>query len=89
MSLFDLLLVGALIAFVFALLRANDVLGNNPHQQVKALEDLVGPFSTKMSFAEKLRLSNLYGISPTNPRRARWLAVVVALFFLAMLWLQQ
>ena len=89
MSLFDLLLVGALIAIVFALLRANDVLGNNPHQQVKALEDLVGPFPTKMSFAEKLRLNNLYGISPTNPRRALWLAVVVALFFLAMLWLQQ
>lgn len=89
MSLFDLLLVGALIAFVFALFRANDVLGNNPHQQVKALEDLVGPFPAKMSFAEKLRLNNLYGISPTNPGRVRWLAVVVALFFLAMLWLQQ
>lgn len=89
MSLFDLLLVGALIAIVFALLRANDVLGNNPHRQVKALEDLVGPFPTKMSFAEKLRLNTLYGISPTNPRRARWLVVVVALFFLAMLWLQQ
>lgn len=71
MSLFDLIIGGALIAIVFALIRANDVLGNNPHQQVKALEDLVGPFPTKMSFAEKLRLNNLYGISPTNPRRAR------------------
>lgn len=89
MSLFDLLLVGALIAIVFALLRANDVLGNNPHQQVNALEDLVGQFPTKMSFAEKLRLNNLYGISPANPRRARWLAVVVAFFFFAILWLQQ
>lgn len=89
MSLFDLILVGALIAIVFALLRASDVLGNNPHQQVKALEDLVGPFSAKISFAEKLRLNNMYGISPTNPRRTRWLAVVVALFFLAMLWLQR
>lgn len=89
MSLSDLLLVGALIAIVFVLLRANDVLGKNPHQQVKALEDWVGPFPTKMSFAEKLRLNNLYGISPTNPRRTWWVAGVVALFFLAMLWLQQ
>lgn len=89
MSLFDLIIVGALIAIVFALIRANDVLGNNPHQQVKALEDLVGPFPTKMSFAEKLRLNNFFGITPTNPRRARWLAVVITLFFLAMLWLQQ
>lgn len=47
MSFFDLIVVGALIAIVFALLRANDVLGNNPYQQVKALKDLTGPFPKK------------------------------------------
>lgn len=89
MSLFELIIVGALIAIVFALLHANDVLGSNPQQQVKALEDLTRPFPTKMSFAEKLRLNNLYGISTSSPRRARWLAVLVVLLFLFMLWLQQ
>lgn len=87
MSLFDLLLVGALIAIVFALLRTNEVLGNNPYQQVKTIEDLVGPFPTKMSFAEKLGFNNLYSIS-SRPRQARWI-VVVTLFFFTMLWLQQ
>jgi len=89
MSLFDLIVCGALIAIVFALLRANDVLGNNPHQQVKALEDLTGPFPAKMSFSEKLRLNNLYGISPTNPRRTWWLAAAVVVSFLVLLSLQQ
>lgn len=89
MSLFDLIVVGVVIVIVFALLRANDVLGNNPHQQVKALEDLTGPFTVKTSFAERLRLNSLYGISPTNPRRAWWLAVAVVLFLLVLLLIQQ
>lgn len=89
MSLFDLLIIGALIAFVVALLHANNVLGNNPHQQVKAHEDLVGNFPTKMSFAEKLRLINMFGISPANPRRTWWVAAVVAAFIFALSWLRQ
>lgn len=89
MAIFDLILLGALVALLFGLLHANDVIGSNPHRQIKALEELTGPLPARTSFAEKLRLSNLYGLSASGRRRPVWLAALVAIFFLVTLWLSQ
>ena len=76
------------MALVIALVRAAEVLGRDPYQQIKQHEDLVGRFPSNMSFPQKLFMINLFGISPTNPGRILGLSVaVIALLFL-MLWLQ-
>ncbi|MFA6244637.1 MAG: hypothetical protein WC655_27080 [Candidatus Hydrogenedentales bacterium] len=87
MSFTDILIVGALVALLVALLRANGVLGRNPYQQLTAHEDLVGRLPQNMSFAERLRLVGLFGLSPNNPGRTWLLAVAVMAIFLVVLWL--
>jgi hypothetical protein len=68
-----------------ALLNANGVLGRNPYQQLKAHENLFGRLPPNMSFAEKLRLIGLFGLSPNNPGSTWLLAVAVAVLFLVIL----
>lgn len=81
MSITDILIVGAFVVLLVALLNANRVLARNPYQQLKAHEDLVGRLPENMSFAEKLRLIRLFGLSPNNPGRMWILAAAVVVFF--------
>lgn len=87
MSATDILIVCGLIVFVVVLLRAHAVLRKNPYQQLKSHEELAGRLPANMSTAEKLRLINLFGVSPNSPRRP-WLLVLVAVaLILYMAWL--
>ena len=85
MSITDILIVCAFVVLLIALLNANRVLGRNPYQQLKAHEDLFGRLPEDMSFAEKLRLVGLFGLSPNNPGRTWLLAIVVVVFFFFVL----
>lgn len=85
MSFTDVLIVGVLVILLVALLNANSLLGRNPYQHLKAHEDLFGRFPEHMSFAEKLKLVGLFGLSPNNPGRTWLLAVAVAIIFLVIL----
>jgi hypothetical protein len=86
-SFTDILIVGVFVALLVALLNANGVLGRNPYQQLKAHEDLVGRLPENTSFAEKLRLVGLFGLSPNNLGRTWLLAVAVVAIFLVILFL--
>lgn len=88
MSVFDWLIVAILVVLLVMLLHASDVLGNNPYRQIRDHEDLTGRFPSRMSFAEKVRWVNMFGISPTNPRRTPILALAIAALFVLLLWLQ-
>ena len=81
MSITDILIVGAFVVLLIALLNANGVLGRNPYQQLKSHEDLFGRLPETMSFGEKQRLVGLFGLSPSNPGRTLLLAVAVVVFF--------
>jgi hypothetical protein len=88
MSATDILIVGGLAVLVVALLRASEILSKNPHQQLKAHEDLAGQFPANMSTSEKFRLINLFGLSPSNPIRPWLLVIAVVVLFLFVAWLQ-
>jgi hypothetical protein len=84
MTLADLLIVGALVVFLVALLHANNTLGRNPYLQIKSHEDLVGPLPESMSFSEKLQLIRSRGISSgkTVPILGLVFALIALLAFL-------
>ena len=87
MSAVDIGIAVALLVLVALLMRAANVLSHNPHQQIRAHEELAGrPFPPEMSHASKLGLIDRFGISPTNPRRlwAVIAAVVAVLVFLVL-----
>ena len=88
MSLSEWIVLGIFGAFLVALLRTNETLGGNRHQQLKAHEELSGPFPNGMSQVEKARLVNLYGLSPTNPNRTWFVALAVALGFVVLFYWQ-
>ncbi|WP_459950958.1 hypothetical protein [Denitratisoma sp. agr-D3] len=89
MSVLNLILAGILVLFVVLLLRANTDIGRNPYQKIKMHEDLFGPFPPSMSDSEKLRLINWRGISSGNTKCIGGLILVVALFFMFLLWQEQ
>lgn len=82
MSITDILIVGAFVVLLIALLNANGVLSRNPYHQLKSHEDLFGRLPKNMSFGEKLRLVGLFGLSPNNPGRTWLLAAAVVAFSL-------
>lgn len=86
MPILDLIIVGTLVWFVVALLRANNLLARNPYLKVKAHEDLAGPFPQGMPFPEKLRPVGWRGISSNTPSRIWVLLVVVIALFAFRLW---
>ena len=84
MAVLDAAIVVVLARLVIALIRAANVLGANPHQQLKAHEDLAGRMPPEMSFLQKLDLIDRFGISPTRPSRI-WPLVVSLCDVLALL----
>jgi hypothetical protein len=86
MALTDILIVGTLVVFLIALLRASETLGKNPHRQIKAHEDLGVSLPPNMSHDERLRLINLYGVSSSSRSRAWLLVLAVVGLLVAMLW---
>lgn len=88
MSIIDLVILGVLVVLLIGLLRANSILGRNPYQQLKQHESQFGQFPSNTNLLDKIRLINLYGISPTNPNRVWVLIVVVITFFFLQIWLR-
>jgi len=88
MSEADILIAGGLVVLVIALLRASAILSKNPHQHLKAHEDLAGQFPANMSIFEKFRLINLFGLSPSSPIRPWLLVIAVVVLFFIVAWLQ-
>jgi hypothetical protein len=89
MSLFDAVIVLALIVFIVLLLRAAHVLGVNPDQQIKEQEDLAGPFPPGTTRTEKLRWMNIFGsVAVSSPKRVWAITIATVVFFLWLLVLQ-
>jgi membrane protein implicated in regulation of membrane protease activity len=89
MSLLDVAMVAVLAVFLLLLIRAAYVLGRNPHQQIREHENLAGHrFPAHVSFAERVRLINLRGLSPTNPARIWVYIAIMGIGFVVLLWLR-
>ena len=85
MSAIDIAIAVALVVLVVLLVRAATILGHNPHQQIRAHEELAGrPFPPDMSHDTKLALIDRFGLSPTKPRRI-WGVIVVVIAVLGLL----
>ncbi|MDO8768505.1 MAG: hypothetical protein Q7K57_07370 [Burkholderiaceae bacterium] len=87
MSIIDLLILGAFVALLIGLLRANSILGRNPQERIKQHESQLGQFPPNTNLSDKIRLINLFGIAPTDPNRVWVLIAVVIAFFFLQLWL--
>jgi hypothetical protein len=86
-SALDIAIGVAVLVFVLLLIRAANTLSQNPHQQIRAHEDLIGQrFPPDMTYAEKRTLIDRAGVSPTNPKRIWTLLIVVALIFAILVW---
>jgi len=73
------------LVLVVLLVRAANVLGHNPHQQIKAHEELAGgKFPAEMTHDAKLDSINRAGISPSNPSRI-WAVIVAVVALMAFL----
>lgn len=86
MALADIAIVVILFALVGVLIHAANVLSANPHQQIKAHEDLAGRFPASMTFVQKLDLIDRFGISPTTPRRIWALIVALCVVLILLVW---
>ena len=87
MSALDIAISVAVLVFLVLLIRAANTLSQNPHQQIRAHEDLIGErFPPDMTHAEKRTLIDRAGVSPTNPKRIWSLLVVVAVIFGILVW---
>jgi hypothetical protein len=86
MAVLDIAIVVVLVVLVIALVHAANVLSANPHQQVKAHEDLAGPMPSDMTFLQKLDLIDRFGISPTRPSRIRPLIVSLCAVLALLVW---
>ncbi len=88
MSLLDVATVVALGVLLVLLVRAANLLSQNPYQRVKEQEKLSGPFPPSMPFAERLWLIGWKGVSPANPVRIWTLLLIVGVGFGVLLWLR-
>lgn len=83
MSMFDAVVVLALVVLLILLFRAAHVLGSDPDQQIKEQERLAGPFPPNTTRTEKLRLMSIFGgVAASNPKRVWAIAIAVVVFFL-------
>jgi hypothetical protein len=84
----DAATVVALGVFIVLLVRAANLLRQNPYQRVKEQERLSGPFPPDMPFAARLWLIGRKGVSPANPTRIWTLLLIVGIGFAVLLWLR-
>jgi hypothetical protein len=84
-SAIDIGIAITFLVLVVLLVRAANVLGRNPHQQIRAHEELIGgKFPNEMTHDAKLAAINRAGVSPTNPGRI-WAVIVAVVAFMALL----
>ena len=63
MSWDQLAILGILGTLIVLLLRASYFIGRNPYLRIREAEKLSGPFPSDMSFKEKQRLLDRFGVS--------------------------
>jgi hypothetical protein len=89
MSVFDAVIVLALVVLLFLLFRAAHVLGSDPDQQIKEQEQLAGPFPPGTTRTEKLRLMSIFGsVAGSSPKRV-WAIAIATVMLCVWLILRQ
>jgi hypothetical protein len=83
-SAIDILIICVLVVLLIGLLRANNIIGANPRQQVETQEQMAGKFPSGLSFAEKIKLTRTYGVSG-RPGGLKVLVIVLVVIFLFVL----